>query len=587
MGTDNLPLSISQSSALSVKVQELNLSNQLFSADGAAQSFDRILSAQVQSGRKPTHSTTNSERSAPAHEANSRQGGGNRLPDDERRLDAKQRNDRQERLSRAEAHRDQRTERNQSRSEEAQDSQHRAEQANAQATDKEDRLNHHQRAAKDQEKALTQAEATSAQVSSEAAQAGVSTAQAETPKTDSIASEAAIEGSVSSPEIQLADGEQEGDSEVSDAVATPHHSPPELANSESLSADESLPATETNEQSDAEQQALAAVANGQGDVQGEADSDKVVEPVTAAILGAAAKGMKGKPGAEVQATAGDTKKPELTASATRVATASELGAGEKSESGEKQARQSSPMTAEVDDVALADSKQEKKSDVAMLTEKLASRNGMPENPVPTPVQERLAALAKALDKAAGVGRDTSQPVPKAVEQADGTKATPFQRSLEQVGRSSATTAKPFATPIQTPMQSREWGNEVGQRLMMMVSSKLNSAQIQLTPRDMGPIDVKVSVQQDQANVVFTSHAAPTRDALEQALPRLRELMEQNGVALGDVDVRDQNAQESHDRRGQDHRSGSGSEQEADAVAQTEAATEGETQHAVGLVDYYA
>lgn len=587
MGTDNLPLSISQSSALSVKVQELNLSNQLFSADGAAQSFDRILSAQVQSGRKPTHSTTNSERPAPAHEANSRQGGGNRLPDDERRLDAKQRNDRQERLSRAEAHRDQRTERNQSRSEEAQDSQHRAEQANAQATDKEDRLNHHQRAAKDQEKALTQAEATSAQVSSEAAQAGVSTAQAETPKTDSIASEAAIEGSVSSPEIQLADGEQEGDSEVSDAVATPHHSPPELANSESLSADESLPATETNEQSDAEQQALAAVANGQGDVQGEADSDKVVEPVTAAILGAAAKGMKGKPGAEVQATAGDTKKPELTASATRVATASELGAGEKSESGEKQARQSSPMTAEVDDVALADSKQEKKSDVAMLTEKLASRNGMPENPVPTPVQERLAALAKALDKAAGVGKDTSQPVPKAVEQADGTKATPFQRSLEQVGRSSATMAKPFATPIQTPMQSREWGNEVGQRLMMMVSSKLNSAQIQLTPRDMGPIDVKVSVQQDQANVVFTSHAAPTRDALEQALPRLRELMEQNGVALGDVDVRDQNAQESHDRRGQDHRSGSGSEQEADAVVQTEAAAEGETQHAVGLVDYYA
>ncbi|RLT89687.1 MULTISPECIES: flagellar hook-length control protein FliK [unclassified Ketobacter] len=587
MGTDNLPLSISQSSALSVKVQELNLSNQLFSADGAAQSFDRILSAQVQSGRKPTHSTTNSERSAPAHEANSRQGGGNRLPDDERRLDAKQRNDRQEWLSRAEAHRDQRTERNQSRSEEAQDSQHRAEQANAQATDKEDRLNHHQRAAKDQEKALTQAEATSAQVSSEAAQAGVSTAQAETPKTDSIASEAAIEGSVSSPEIQLADGEQEGDSEVSDAVATPHHSPPELANSESLSADESLPATETNEQSDAEQQALAAVANGQGDVQGEADSDKVVEPVTAAILGAAAKGMKGKPGAEVQATAGDTKKPELTASATRVATASELGAGEKSESGEKQARQSSPMTAEVDDVALADSKQEKKSDVAMLTEKLASRNGMPENPVPTPVQERLAALAKALDKAAGVGKDTSQPVPKAVEQADGTKATPFQRSLEQVGRSSATMAKPFATPIHTPMQSREWGNEVGQRLMMMVSSKLNSAQIQLTPRDMGPIDVKVSVQQDQANVVFTSHAAPTRDALEQALPRLRELMEQNGVALGDVDVRDQNAQESHDRRGQDHRSGSGSEQEADAVVQTEAAAEGETQHAVGLVDYYA
>jgi len=85
--------------------------------------------------------------------------------------------------------------------------------------------------------------------------------------------------------------------------------------------------------------------------------------------------------------------------------------------------------------------------------------------------------------------------------------------------------------------------------------------------------------------VFTSHAAPTREALEQALPRLREMMEQNGVALGDVDVRDHDARESDQRRGQDHRQGGSADAEVAAV--DESSSERIIQQAVGLVDYYA
>ena len=126
----------------------------------------------------------------------------------------------------------------------------------------------------------------------------------------------------------------------------------------------------------------------------------------------------------------------------------------------------------------------------------------------------------------------------------------------------------LGAPLQAPLQSREWAGEMGQRLMMMVSTKLNSAQIQVNPRDLGPIDVKVSLQQDQAHVTFTSHAAPTRDALEQAIPRLREMLEQNGVALGDVDVRQQDARESgqqQQRTGRDSGGGSSADPAAEEV----------------------
>ena len=142
---------------------------------------------------------------------------------------------------------------------------------------------------------------------------------------------------------------------------------------------------------------------------------------------------------------------------------------------------------------------------------------------------------------------------------------------------------PVPTNMQNALVNREWAGELGQRLMMMVSSKIQSAQIQLNPRDMGPIDIKVSMQQDQANVVFSTQVSQTKEALELALPRLREMFEENGLGLADVDVQQQDANESH--QGQAQQDGSSQAQsESDSV---EAESQVVQQHTVGLVDYYA
>jgi flagellar hook-length control protein FliK len=58
---------------------------------------------------------------------------------------------------------------------------------------------------------------------------------------------------------------------------------------------------------------------------------------------------------------------------------------------------------------------------------------------------------------------------------------------------------------------------------------------------MGPIEVKVSVHQDSANIVFSAHHAPARDAIEAAIPRLREMMAEQGFGSTNVDISGQGA----------------------------------------------
>lgn len=81
-----------------------------------------------------------------------------------------------------------------------------------------------------------------------------------------------------------------------------------------------------------------------------------------------------------------------------------------------------------------------------------------------------------------------------------------------------------------------------QRVMWMSSQQVQTAEIALDPPELGPLQVRVSNQGEQTSVVFSSQHAQVRDALDQSLPRLREMMEEQGVDLADVNVSDQGFQ---------------------------------------------
>lgn len=88
---------------------------------------------------------------------------------------------------------------------------------------------------------------------------------------------------------------------------------------------------------------------------------------------------------------------------------------------------------------------------------------------------------------------------------------------------------------QAPQQLRE-------RLMFMVNNGVQRAEIRLDPPDLGSMSIRVTVQNDQAQVNFQAQNPQAREMLEQAMPRLRELMEQQGLQLADSDVSEQQQQ---------------------------------------------
>jgi flagellar hook-length control protein FliK len=77
---------------------------------------------------------------------------------------------------------------------------------------------------------------------------------------------------------------------------------------------------------------------------------------------------------------------------------------------------------------------------------------------------------------------------------------------------------------------------MGKQVLWMVNQNISRAEIRLNPANLGPIEVRIDMDNDQVNVAFTSRHAEVREAVEQALPRLREMLEEKGLNLSDADV---------------------------------------------------
>lgn len=75
-----------------------------------------------------------------------------------------------------------------------------------------------------------------------------------------------------------------------------------------------------------------------------------------------------------------------------------------------------------------------------------------------------------------------------------------------------------------------------QQLITMVSQGIQHAEIRLDPPELGHMLVKIQVHGDQTQVQFHVTQTQTRDLVEQAMPRLRELLQEQGMQLADSHV---------------------------------------------------
>jgi flagellar hook-length control protein FliK len=92
------------------------------------------------------------------------------------------------------------------------------------------------------------------------------------------------------------------------------------------------------------------------------------------------------------------------------------------------------------------------------------------------------------------------------------------------------------TTIQAPVGSPAWKDELGTQLTWMALNGREAASLKLSPEHLGPLDIRISMREGEASVYFGAANPDTRSALEQSLPRLRELFASQGLVLADAGV---------------------------------------------------
>lgn len=165
----------------------------------------------------------------------------------------------------------------------------------------------------------------------------------------------------------------------------------------------------------------------------------------------------------------------------------------------------------------------------------AREKNLPESPV------GAKAVQANLQDAANVVRSSAKAVPevavKTVETAQSNASTVIPALQQTMTPSQQAAITSQAVQRLAPVVgSPGWGQAVGQKLVWMTSGGMQSASLTLNPPDLGPLRVVLHVNNQQADATFITAQPEVRQALEAAMPRLREMMDQAGIQLGQATV---------------------------------------------------
>ena len=191
-------------------------------------------------------------------------------------------------------------------------------------------------------------------------------------------------------------------------------------------------------------------------------------------------------------------------------------------------------------------------------------------------------VAAAVPDAIHLGRDLVD----AFRSEEGDAPTPTGNLLAGVGASNAPlglarteTVNAMEAPS-ADLHGGHFDEDIGDAVRWMADQKIGHAHIKVTPNDLGTVEIRLRLDGDRVHADFSSAQAEVRQALENSLPRLRDMLGQHGFQLAHADVGQQHTPPSQ----------GAAPPHGESPADTEALTE--TPRTVrmtarGLVDAYA
>lgn len=127
--------------------------------------------------------------------------------------------------------------------------------------------------------------------------------------------------------------------------------------------------------------------------------------------------------------------------------------------------------------------------------------------------------------------------------------------------------------------------QIKEHMTMMMRGGVGHAVLNLDPEELGAMSVRIVMQQDQMNVQFQVSNPQAKDMLEQAMAKLKESLQAQGIALNQSDVKEQNQQQK-DSQGAEEYAGFGEQTDLDEGEQAPITLVLNKQSTNGI-DYYA
>lgn len=152
-------------------------------------------------------------------------------------------------------------------------------------------------------------------------------------------------------------------------------------------------------------------------------------------------------------------------------------------------------------------------------------------------------------------------------------STPSSASPTQIGQ-ALTVGMPQANPasqavwaatVPAHMGSPDWGQAMNQQVLLAAQGQQQFATLHLNPPQLGPLEVHLQMHDGQIQAQFVSAHAVVRQAVEAALPQLRDVFAGAGLSLGQTSVGTQGGQGDH-QQARSQRGASGSNAIADIAA---------------------
>lgn len=116
-------------------------------------------------------------------------------------------------------------------------------------------------------------------------------------------------------------------------------------------------------------------------------------------------------------------------------------------------------------------------------------------------------------------------------------------------RSSNTTEPVFTLTTETPIGAEGWGEEMGSHISWLSEHNISKAELTLHPAELGTIDITINHEDDRVSVSIVTRNEAARELLQDNMPRLAELLRQNGLALEQGSVSQHSAGQRDDQTG--------------------------------------